>query len=140
MSAAGVGHVLVTGGTGFVGGAVVRRFLAAGWQVTLLVRDPARARARFGDTVGTLTGDLGAADLPALPPVTAIVHAAADMDWGHDTVQMSVINVQGTARLLAAAQALTPPPRFVHVSTQAVYGFDMHYHDADETTPMRVSP
>lgn len=132
-------HVIVTGGTGFVGGHVVDRFLAADWRVTLLVRDPARIADRHRGRVEALRGDL-AQDLPPLPPAEALVHAAADLDFGHDTREMSPVNVAGTERMLAAARALATPPRFVHVSSQAVYGFDRHYTDADETTPMRLSP
>lgn len=134
-----MGHAIVTGGTGFIGGHVVDRFLAEGWRVTLLVRDPARILPRHLGRVEALRGDL-AADLPALPAAEAVVHAAADMDFGHDARAMAPVTVGGTARLLAAAQAMAAPPRFVHVSSQAVYGFDRHYTDADETTPMRPSP
>ena len=132
-------HVIVTGGTGFIGGHVVDRFLAEGWRVTLLVRDPARIAARHQGRVEALRADL-AADLPALPAADVLVHAAADMDFGHDARAMAPVNVAGTERLLAAARAMAGPPRFVHVSSQAVYGFDRHYTDADEATPMRPSP
>lgn len=132
-------HVVVTGGTGFIGGHVVDRFLLAGWRVTLLVRDPARIAARHQGRVEALIGDLAAA-LPPLPACEAVVHAAADMHFGHDARAMAPVNVAGTERLLAAAKASPAPPRFVHVSSQAVYGFDRHYTDADEATPMRPSP
>ncbi len=132
-------HAIVTGGTGFIGGHAVDRFLAAGWRVTLLVRDQARVAQRHQGHVEALRADL-TAELPALPAADVIVHAAADMDFGHDARAMAPVTVAGTERLLAAARALTAPPRFVHVSSQAVYGFDRHYTDADEATPMRPSP
>ena len=37
--------VLVTGGTGFTGSHTVRALVAAGHEVRLLVRDPAKVRA-----------------------------------------------------------------------------------------------
>ncbi len=42
--------VLVTGGTGFIGAALVERLVANGDRVILLVRDPLATRARFGET------------------------------------------------------------------------------------------
>lgn len=53
--------LLVTGATGFLGEAFVRRRLAAGDSVLVLSRDPKRAAALFGDKVVAL------ADLAALP-------------------------------------------------------------------------
>jgi nucleoside-diphosphate-sugar epimerase len=41
-------RILVLGGTGSLGYAVTRNFLAAGYHVTLLVRNPAKAEALFG--------------------------------------------------------------------------------------------
>lgn len=131
-------HALVTGGTGFVGGAVVDRLLADGWEVTLLVRDPARVQARHQGRVSLVTGDIGQA-LPALPAHDATIHCAADLHFGHTLAQMRVATVDGTRRLVEAARS-AGTRRFVHVSSQAVYGFDRHYRDADETTPMRPSP
>lgn len=52
---------LVTGATGFLGEALVRRRLAAGDRVVVLSRDPKRAAALFGARV------LALADLEALP-------------------------------------------------------------------------
>ena len=46
-------RVAVTGGTGFVGAYTVQAFLAAGHEVTVLVRDP----DRIDETLGTLGVD-----------------------------------------------------------------------------------
>jgi nucleoside-diphosphate-sugar epimerase len=129
---------LVTGGTGFIGGAVVDRLLAAGWDVHVLARSPERLAPRHQGHVAVVTADLRQ-DLPRLPAVSAIVHAAADMETHHATGRMQETTVAGTQKLLAAAKG-AGLERFVHVSSQAVYGFDRDYHDADETTPMRPSP
>ncbi len=49
-------HLLVTGATGFVGGALVPRLLADGHEVTCLVREPARLRAAWRDDVRVVQG------------------------------------------------------------------------------------
>lgn len=49
-------QVLVTGASGFVGGALVPRLLAVGHQLTCLVRDPARLRAPWLDDVRLVQG------------------------------------------------------------------------------------
>ena len=48
------GPILVTGATGFVGGALLRRLRAEGNPVIGLGRDPARLAAAYGDGAGTL--------------------------------------------------------------------------------------
>jgi uncharacterized protein YbjT (DUF2867 family) len=42
--------VAIAGGSGFIGGAIVRRLLGAGFPVRLLTRNPARAQQRFGSS------------------------------------------------------------------------------------------
>ena len=49
-------HVLVTGATGFVGGALVPRLLGDGREVTCLVREPARLLAPWRDAVRVVQG------------------------------------------------------------------------------------
>jgi hypothetical protein len=61
------------------------------------------------------------------------------MAMGHTMKEMMPVTVAGTQRLVEAARK-AQAGRFVHVSSQAVYGFDKHYYDADEKTPMRPSP
>lgn len=41
-------HILITGGTGFIGQVLVRRLLAHGHELTILVRDYAHARLQLG--------------------------------------------------------------------------------------------
>jgi uncharacterized protein YbjT (DUF2867 family) len=50
--------ILVTGATGTIGSEVFRRLAAAGERPRALVRDPQMARARLGDTVEHVVGDL----------------------------------------------------------------------------------
>ncbi|AIO36391.1 3-beta hydroxysteroid dehydrogenase/isomerase family protein [Burkholderia cenocepacia] len=49
------GNVLVTGGTGFIGEALVNRLLDAGHTITLLTRDPLRAAYQFHGRVRSVT-------------------------------------------------------------------------------------
>src|SRR5580704_5222810 len=49
---------LITGATGNIGGRVVEGLVARGERPRVFVRDPARARARFGERVDIAVGDL----------------------------------------------------------------------------------
>ena len=51
-------HVLIIGGTGFIGYHIVQQLLASKHEVTLLCRTPDKAKETFGDTVHYLQGDL----------------------------------------------------------------------------------
>lgn len=66
-------RILITGGTGFIGGALCARLLADGWRVDVLTRDLARARRSLPDVVGAV-GDCR--ELPAMPD--AIVNLAGE--------------------------------------------------------------
>ena len=51
-------HVFVTGATGYIGGTIAARLLAAGHQVSGLVRDPAKAGALAARGVTPVAGSL----------------------------------------------------------------------------------
>jgi nucleoside-diphosphate-sugar epimerase len=106
-------HVLVTGGTGYVGRFVVEAARAAGHRVTLLGRRPAP------DTLPWSLADTR----PRLPPADALVHAALDHAPGAyrggegDPARFRRLNLDGTRALFDAA-----PVRIVFISSRAVYG------------------
>jgi nucleoside-diphosphate-sugar epimerase len=114
--------VLVTGASGFLGGALALRLAADGVRVRALVRQPAKCEfLRAQPQIEVVTGDLADADSlrAAAAGCGLVYHSAAALagSLGH---QRSA-NVDGTRRLLHAA-ADAGVGRFIHVSTLGVYG------------------
>lgn len=115
-------HVLVTGGTGFVGRHLVDVLLARGDRVTVLLRTPAKARglAERGVILSPGTLDDGASLERACAGQEAIYHLAG-LVAARSEREFMAVNRDGTASLLRAAAA-TGAPRFVYVSTLAAAG------------------
>jgi len=115
----------VTGGTGFVGQALVRHLLEHGWQVQVLARNPGKAQWLAERGVEVLEGDLldpteRLAGLMA--GCTTVFHLAAWYQFGvRDEGLMARINVDGTRSMLQAARE-AGVGRFVHCSTVGAYG------------------
>jgi nucleoside-diphosphate-sugar epimerase len=127
-------RVLVTGGTGYVGGAVVRDLLDGGATVTALVRDQDRARALADAGAKLVEGDLGEGPhlAEACRDADAVIHLAARAADVGSMEDFRRDNVDGSLHLAQAAQA-AGVRRFVHVSTISVYGFTPP-EDVDEDT------
>ena len=119
-------RVVLTGGAGFVGGAVAAALRERDDEVIALVRDPDRARRlnEIGATViaddltdvRRLVGALGTAD--------ALIHAAGSYRVGIKPDQRAAMweaNVGTTTRILDAA-ASAGVPRIVYVSTVNAFG------------------
>ncbi len=127
-------RIFVTGGSGFVGGAVVRT-LAPRHHVAGLSRSPASDGVLREAGATPVRGDLASADRLVLNGFDAIVHCAAFVEeWG-PLAAYEDINVRGTARLLAAAKA-RGVRRFVHVGTEAALFRGQNMRDIDETHPL----
>jgi NADH dehydrogenase len=96
--------VLVTGGTGFVGPAVVRALLAAGQEVRVLEREPGRAAAAGLTGVEAVTGDMTEADSlrRAVEGVEAVVHLVAIIAGKPEEFER--VMEQGTRDLVDAAK------------------------------------
>lgn len=131
---------LVTGGTGFVGSAVVRALIARGERPRCLVR-PGSDRRNLNDlAVDLVEGDLTDADslAAALQDCSALFHVAADYRiWVRDPDEMDRANVQGTRQLMAAALA-QGVGRVVYTSSVAVLGKAPGGTPADEETPVAL--
>ena len=119
-------RIVVTGGAGLVGRAVVRVLRERGDHVVALVRDPSRASflVELGaelvesdlSDVGELTEHLRGAD--------GAIHAAGSYRIGIARSERGAMwdaNVGTTTRMLDAAEA-AGTPRVVYVSTGNVYG------------------
>jgi len=118
--------ILVTGATGFVGGAVIRRLAADGIQAVAAVRRPAPDLAPFASCMEI--GDIGPHTdwARALDGVTMVIHAAARVHIMQDAaadplVEFRRVNVEGTLRLAQQA-ASAGVQRFVFVSSIKVNG------------------
>lgn len=127
---------LVTGGSGFVGAAVVRKLLATGHSVRVLVRPESDRRNLSGFPIETVTGDL--LDPPSLARAVAgcgtVFHVAADYRlWVPDPAVMYDTNVGGTRNLLRAALR-AGAERIVYTSSVATLGHTPDGSPADEET------
>ena len=98
-------HVFVTGGSGFVGGAVIRRFLADGWRVRAMSRS-----ATSDQKIGALGAEPVSCDLENvsaehIADADVVVHAGAFVEpWGPKDA-WDRINVRGTEHMLTTARA-----------------------------------
>jgi len=145
-----VRKLLVTGGAGFIGSAFVRMAVGSAQVVNLdkltyagnlenllPVAENPNYRFVHGDICDAkLVNDLVAEEKP-----DAIVHFAAESHVDRSILSPAPVfetNLRGTFTLLEAAR-LNNTPRFLHVSTDEVYGSIDAPHEADEHYPLRAS-
>jgi nucleoside-diphosphate-sugar epimerase len=133
-----VPSAFVTGGSGFVGGALIERLRSEGWDVRALARSDSAAgkvRARGADPVA---GDLdGVAALAAgAAGAEVCFHAAAKVeDWG-DPAEFRRLNVRGTENVIDACRR-AEVRRLVHVGTEAALTAGEPLVRANEHAPLR---
>ncbi len=146
-------NLIVTGAAGFIGSAFVRMLLgrAGEHRVTVLdkltyagnldnlapVADAPGFRFLQGDVCdAALVNELVSATRP-----DAIVHFAAESHVDRSILSPAPVfetNLRGTFTLLEAVRTLKIP-RFVHISTDEVYGSIEEPHEADEKWPLQAS-
>ncbi|HEY3023075.1 MAG TPA: NAD-dependent epimerase/dehydratase family protein [Actinomycetota bacterium] len=118
------GAALVTGGTGFVGGGVVRALVERGWDVIALTRTEAGAGALASAGARPALGDVAEPDaiLRGAVGCEVVFHAAGlNASCLRDPSPLVRINVEGTRNVLEAA-ARAGVRRFVHTSSAAAIG------------------
>ena len=128
----------VTGGSGFIGGALIERLRAEGWEVRALARsDDAADRVRQRGAT-PVPGELEQEPMLRVGAEGAEVafHAAAKVqDWG-DPEEFDRLNVRGTANVVQACRE-AGVRRLVHVGTEAALMAGQPLVQVDETTPLR---
>jgi hopanoid-associated sugar epimerase len=135
-------RAFVTGGGGFIGGAVIRRLLAEGYDVRTLIRPGEATPLLEGLPVERVTGDL--ADLDALrrgvDGCDLVFHLAALYSfWGHPWEEFYRSNVEGTRNALQAAWD-AGASRIVYTSSIATLGQPpADGSPADEETPSSLA-
>jgi uncharacterized protein (TIGR01777 family) len=114
--------VLVTGGTGFIGSRLVPRLRAAGARITVLTRDPARARRRLGDAVQYLERPEEAASVAPRFLVNLAGEGIADRPWTEARRRALLDSRVALTETLAGALAAAPPEVVVSASAVGYYG------------------
>ena len=133
--------VLITGASGFVGSAVLRRLLADGAAVRALVRPASDRRNLDGLDVEVVTGDLGdrGSLARAVRGCEALFHVAADYRlWTRDADAMMRTNIGGSRDIVREA-AEAGVARIVYTSSVATLGLNADGSPADEDTEVTLS-
>lgn len=128
--------VFVTGGTGFIGGEIVRQLRDRGDEVVCLLRSPGKATKLRELGCKLVTGSLAdeTAIRQGMDGCEAVIHAAAMYEVGIPTEQRPAMweaNVTGTERVMKAALE-EKVSRIVYVSTVGIFG-NTHKQVVDET-------
>jgi nucleoside-diphosphate-sugar epimerase len=128
-------RVCVTGGTGFLGGALVRRLLAEHAPVRVLARPSRRADELEARGAEVVRGELGdpEAVARAVRGTELVYHVAAKVDPAGTVAEFFETNVGGTERVLTACheQGIR---RVIYESSIAVYGLVKGGEHIDENT------
>jgi dihydroflavonol-4-reductase len=130
----------VTGGTGFLGGHIIRQLRDAHWRVVALHRPESRA-----DAIATLGAEPAAgrledvasllAAMPEMPD--AVFHTAANTSmWRRRNQEQTRDNVDGTRNMLHAAMRKNTG-RFIYTSSISAWGIQRNL--IDENTPSNAA-
>jgi nucleoside-diphosphate-sugar epimerase len=112
-------RVLVLGGTGSVGGPIVRELVRAGHEVSALARSERAASRLAALGARAIAGDIRTPDswVPALPPFDGVVHAAATFSADEEAVDKGLLD-----RLLPHLSRTLPRTRFVYTGGCWLFG------------------
>ena len=139
-------HVFITGGAGFIGQALAKRFLARGWKVTIFDSLMRNAMQYFSDSPSQgklqfIQGDVRdlAAVKSAIDGATLVFHLAAIAGvskYFRIPAEVMEINVIGTYNVLEAAKGRTSLKAFFDFSTSEIYGSNCFHAREDGDVKM----
>ena len=146
--------LIVTGGAGFIGSAFIRLLLSNNTSAHTIVNVDKLTYAGNLDNLATIAHDsrhvfvqadicdgVRIVELIRQYQPDAIVHFAAESHVDRSILSPAPVfetNLRGTFTLLEAVRQLKVP-RYVHVSTDEVYGSIEEPHEADEQYPLKPS-
>jgi dihydroflavonol-4-reductase len=131
-------RAFITGASGFVGSAVARKLVAAGFSVRALARRHSPRTNLDGLQIEIVEGDMRdkAAVFAAAKDARYVFHVAADYRlWAPDPDEIMRANLEGTRVVMEAARA-TGAERIVYTSSVATLKLREDGLPADETTPL----
>jgi dTDP-glucose 4,6-dehydratase len=146
-------NLLVTGAAGFIGSAFVRLVLGQEAKARITVLDkltyagnpdnlaPVAQHPGYRFVQGDICDASVVHELTEAIRPDAIVHFAAESHVDRSILSPAPVfetNLRGTFTLLEAVRTYRVP-RYVHVSTDEVYGSIEEPHEADESWPLRAS-
>ncbi|RIX28360.1 NAD-dependent epimerase/dehydratase family protein [Amnibacterium setariae] len=129
-------RVLVTGASGWLGAAVARDLVAAGYEVRTLQRRPSGVDGAE-DVLGSVMERSSVER--AVEGVEGVVHLAAKVSFAGDEADFVAVNIEGTRALVRAAKR-AGARRFVFVSSPSVAhtGAAIMGEDAPPAQPERA--
>lgn len=145
--------LVVTGGAGFIGSAFIRMALGERWAEHVINLDkltyagnlenlqPVSGNAGYSFVQADICDGDAVERLFRAESPDAVIHFAAESHVDrsiHSPAPVITTNLNGTFTLLEAARR-HKLARFVHVSTDEVYGSIDSPHEADENYPLRAS-
>jgi uncharacterized protein len=134
-------QVTLTGATGLVGGRLVAALRARGDEITVLTRDPDRARAALGPGVEAVRWDPTTEPAPAaaLADREGVVHLAGEtltQRWTAETKRRIIESREiGTRNLVEGLRAADPRPSVLVASSAVGYYGPHGAEPLDERTP-----
>ncbi|MDX1693761.1 MAG: TIGR01777 family oxidoreductase [Ketobacteraceae bacterium] len=118
-------HLLITGGTGFIGKKLTPLLIKQGYDVTVFTRNPKKASQMFGNKVNTIS-DMS--EIRKLPPLEAVINLAGegilDKRWTEARKQTLLKSrVELTEQLVATlVDSDHKPTTFISGSAVGYYG------------------
>lgn len=127
-------HILVTGGSGFIGSGIVRALINQGHKVRTLNRNKVLKSSDI--RIEYILGDIRNKSVveEAVKGVDVVFHVAAKIGyWGNLSLYQD-INVGGTLNLLRAAKS-NGVKKFIYTSTPSVVGYFKDVENGQQNIP-----
>lgn len=112
--------ILITGATGFIGSNLVKELLSKGYNLRVLVRNPATVKKLFSKA-DIVKGDITQKETlkNALRDIDTVIHLAGIVSYSKPRQEIFKINVEGTKNLLEFCNNVE---KFIFSSSVAVFG------------------